>query len=154
MNYRQFFNRLVRYGHRFSIEKSLALQQRGEVRTDGLVLTCVSHRLEVEWYAREIHPWDRGCSPCEADRLFSEQCFADTDAAVSRLFTELPEIDVIQFRVLKSGSRDELLTGTVVRPAPDVSDRHASPRSRLWRMGVRVSMLALAAAVYVSVAAP
>jgi hypothetical protein len=125
------------------VERSLALQRRGEVRQDGLTLTKASHHLEIEWRAREIHPWDRGCSPQEEMRLFREQCFSDTEAAICRLFAALPVIDLIQFRVIHPNSEDQLLGGAVARSGLKQAKSDASIRGRLWQMGVNVSGLAI-----------
>jgi hypothetical protein len=92
---KSILQRLQIYDTRQQIENALALQRRGEVRGDGLTLTQVSHHLEIEWRAREIHPWDRVSESEERELLFSEQSVADTDAALSRLFDKLPELDVI-----------------------------------------------------------
>jgi hypothetical protein len=39
---------------------ALEVNRRAGVRNDGLSLRSMRNRLEVEWQAREIHPWDRG----------------------------------------------------------------------------------------------
>ena len=84
-------------------------------------MTQVSHRLEVAWRARQIHPWARGCEPEEQGRRFAEHSIADTDEALSRLSRELPQIDVIDFKVIHrdpcctglcSGIQGRLCTGT------------------------------------------
>jgi hypothetical protein len=128
---------------RAGITRSLALHRRGEVRQDGLTLTKACHHLEIEWRAREIHPWDRGCSPEEEMRLFTEQCFSDTEAAIRRLFAALPVVDLIQFRVTHPNSEDQLLEGTVVRSVLKDTKSDASARGRLWQMGVDVSGIAI-----------
>src|ERR1700721_477179 len=56
---------------RMGVENALALYRRGEARREGLTLTQVSHRLEVAWRARQIHPWARGCEPEEQGRRFA-----------------------------------------------------------------------------------
>lgn len=99
-----FFKNVLRkvnlYSDRQGTKNALALHRRGEVRRDGLTLVQASHRLEIEWRARDIHPCDRGCKGAEYELEFTEQSLADTEAALSRLFKELPEIDVIEFRVI------------------------------------------------------
>jgi len=126
------------------IERALALNRRGEVRRDGLALIGASRTLEIEWRARTIHPWDADYSSSEPESLFAEQCFADTDAALHRLLIELPDIDEIRFRVIHPESDAQLLAGTVTRTAVSESVAGASPRNRLWHMGVRVSVVILA----------
>jgi hypothetical protein len=142
MTLQTLLKKLVADSFRAGIKRALALHRRGEVRPDGLTLTRALHHLEIEWRAREIHPWDRGCSPQEEMRLFTEQCFSDTEAAICRLFGALPVIDVIQFRVIHLNSEDQLLEGTVARSALKQAKSDAPARARLWQMGVNVSTLA------------
>jgi len=120
---------------------ALALNRRGEARRDGLELVSASQSLDVAWAARGLHPWDRDHSPIEQERLFSEQCYADTDAALQRLFHEFPEVDLIRFRVVRQGSDEQLLAGSVARSKVTQQTSDASARTRLWQMGVRVSLL-------------
>lgn len=129
--------RLIRNRRRTAVEGALALQRRGEARSDGLRLVSASHMLEIQWRARDIHPWDRGRPRGRAEHLFHEQCYADTEAAVARLFDALPEVDAICFRVLQPDSDEELLAGLVTRGAMDGRDLGATPRTRLWQMGIR-----------------
>jgi len=88
---------------RKAIQGALDLHNRGEVRRDGLTLTHASHHLKVEWRAREVHPWDRASASKQREFLLAEQSMADTDAALGRLFNELPEVDVIEFHCDASG---------------------------------------------------
>jgi hypothetical protein len=125
------------------INNALSLHRRGEGRRDGLTLTQASHRLEIEWRARDVHPWDRSSEPEERERLFTEQSIADADAALSRLFNELPEIDVIEFSVTHPDSHQRILAGTVERAARVPSRRGLSPRTRLWHRGVSTTILAI-----------
>jgi len=125
---------------------------KGEVRGDGLTLTQASHHLEIEWRARDVHPWDRGSESEEREVLFTEESLADSDAALSRLFNKLPEIDVIRFRVIHPHSDQRILAGTVERSACLPSTRCVSPRTRLWHRGVTTAILALGAFALVSVA--
>jgi hypothetical protein len=120
---------------------ALALNRRGEARRDGLDLVSATQSLEVAWTARGLHPWDRDRSSLEQEQLFTEQCFADTDAALQRLFVEFPEIDLIRFKVIRPGSDEQLLTGSVPRSKVTQPTSDASARTRLWQMGVRVSLL-------------
>jgi hypothetical protein len=121
---------------------ALALNRRGEARRDGLDLISASQSLEVVWAARQLHPWDRTHTSVEQERLFTEQCYADTDAALQRLFLEFPEVDSIRFRVLRPGSDEQLLGGSVARSkVAQPASSGASARTRLWQMGVRVSVL-------------
>jgi hypothetical protein len=97
------------------IDRALALHQRGEVRSDGLQLTSARTTLNIEWLARDIHPWDRDMSAEKAEQLFAEQCLNDTNAAIARLFTELPVLDAIELRVKRSPGQPPLLSGVVHR---------------------------------------
>ena len=132
------------------IQESLALHHRGEVRRDGLSLNRASHHLEIEWRARDIHPWDRTDDTEIKDSLFAEQSAADADAVLSRLFKALPEIDVIEFRVIHPDSNARILAGTVERAAPVPRTRDASPRTRLWHRGVTIAVSALVAFAFFS----
>jgi hypothetical protein len=129
---------------RKAIQDALALHHRGEVRRDGLTLTQASHHLEIEWRARDLHPWDRASEYGEREPLIAEQSIADTDAALSRLFKDLPEINVIRFRVTHPDSGRSILAGTVERSARAPSTRGVSARTRLWHRGV-ATMLAIVA---------
>jgi len=143
--FKNLLRRLYLHDHRRGIESALALHHRGEVRTDGLTLMRSTHRLEIEWRAREIHPWDRGSEHVEGDPQFVEQSLSDTDAALSRLFIALPEVDVIDFRVVHPGSDACILAGTVERTAPVPSTRRLSPRTRLWHRGVTAMLVGVVA---------
>ena len=80
---KRFFcsNERLRYQH--NIEIALALNRRGEVRSDGLRLKNTSNRLTIEWSARNIHPWDRDLEPEQRAALFVEQCLDDTEAGLT-----------------------------------------------------------------------
>jgi hypothetical protein len=124
-----------------SAQDALALNRRGEARRDGLELISASQSLDVSWTARGLHPWDRSQSSLDRDRLFTEQCYADTDAALQRLFVEFPEVDAIRFRVLHPESNEQMLAGSVARSMATPQAADVSARTRLWQMGVRVSTL-------------
>jgi hypothetical protein len=128
-----------------AIQGALGLHNRGEARRDGLTLTQVSHYLEIEWRARDVPPWDRVCESEERESLFAEQSIADTDAALSRLFNELPEIDVIEFRVTHPDTDQRILAGKVERSARMPITRGVSARTRLWHRGVTVTILVIVA---------
>jgi hypothetical protein len=127
------------------IQESLALHHRGEVRRDGLSLNRASHHLEIEWRARDIHPWDRTDDTEIKDSLFAEQSAADADAVPSRLFKALPEIDVIEFRVMHPDSCELIVSGTVERSDPVPETRDVSARTRLWRRGVTTGLFSIVA---------
>lgn len=142
MTFRTLIKRLTGRGATSkAAEEALALNRRGEARRDGLDLVSATQSLEVAWAARGLHPWDRDRSAVEREQLFTEQCYADTDAALQRLFVEFPEIDLIRFRVTRPGSDEQLLSGSVSRSRVTQPASDASARTRLWQMGVRVSLL-------------
>jgi hypothetical protein len=137
ISFKSVLQKLNLYRNRQGIEHALALHRRGEVRGDGLTLIKASCQLDIEWRARDIHSWDRGCQGAKYELLFTEQTLDDADAALSRLFKELPEVDVIVFKVFHPGSDVRILAGTVERSAPVPRTLDASPRTRLWYRGVR-----------------
>jgi hypothetical protein len=122
--------------HRHNIEWALALHRRGEVRPDGLEATRVSNHLEIEWTARNIHPWDRGQN-WASGFSFVDQTLADTDAAVARLFKALPQVDVIMLRIFDPASGAAIIGGTVYRSAISDVNRNVSVRMRLSRWGLK-----------------
>ena len=128
--------RLDTLRYRRGIERSLALYLRDEVRSDGLKLMKLTNRLEIEWCARDIHPWDRHDPPDERAWLFVRQCLADTDAAITRLFRELPQVDTIALTVLEPHSESVIMAGTVDRDAVE-PDARLSVGMRLWQRGIK-----------------
>jgi hypothetical protein len=122
---RAILGKLDGFLYRRSIASALALNQRGEARPDGLTLSHMQTRLEIEWYARAIHPWDRSrrLPAAETEQLYAQQCLRDTEAAISRLFDRLPNLDTIDVKVLDRNSGMPILTGTVLRSALETSER-------------------------------
>ncbi len=115
--------------------KALALNQRGEARSDGLSLNHFQDRLKIEWRAREVHPWDRDFPAVRTAQLFAEQCLDDTNAALERLFADLPEIDVVEFKVTHPISGAPILSGSVARFEARTVRAHSSAM-RLKQLGV------------------
>lgn len=132
-----FLRKLDLWWYHHSISHALALHLRGEVRRDGLTINYVCNRLEIQWWARDIHPWDRNLPPETKAPLFAKQALADTEAAISRLFEALPEVDVIELTVLEPTSETIILSGTVHRSALSTA-RHdlLSVGMRLRELGV------------------
>jgi hypothetical protein len=97
------------------VHRALALPQRGGVAKDILLLKELFVHLRVEWFARDVHPWDRDLSKERQAELFTQQCLEDVDAAIPRLFNELPEIDVVEIGVLDRESNAKIITGVVNR---------------------------------------
>src|SRR5580700_11852234 len=93
--------------------RALALHRRGEVRPDGLELKAMSTTMRIEWFARDIHPWEPVVDPARRERLFAEQCLRDVDATITRLFQEIPELDALEVRVFHHDSAFPLMAGIV-----------------------------------------
>jgi hypothetical protein len=117
------------------ISRALALHLRGESRSDGLTLNRKHTRLMLEWRARDIHPWDRAVCPENRSALFVQQCFADTGAALSRLFEQLPQSDSIHVRVLHPHSDAVIMAGVVSRASLKTT-RPLSDRIWLGQIGL------------------
>jgi hypothetical protein len=114
---------------------ALALNQRGEARPDGLALNRFEHWLDIEWRARDVHPWDRDLSAARIVRLFAEQCLDDTSAALDRLFSKLPEIDVVEFKVTHPASGAPILSGSISR-SEACTVKASSSGMKLKQLGV------------------
>jgi hypothetical protein len=121
------------------IQRALALNQRGEARSDGLQMTSAKTTLRIDWLAREIHPWDRDLPAERAERLFSQQCLEDANAAITRLFAEIPVLDSIEVCVRRDISRPPILAGTVYRNSLTSND-YASIGMRLRAIGLSFRM--------------
>ncbi|MGO9058702.1 MAG: hypothetical protein ACLQU2_15130 [Candidatus Binataceae bacterium] len=121
------------------LDRAMALRRRGGIRADGLRVTAARTTLHIEWVAREIHPWDRDLTEDDAERRFTQQCLDDTDAAISRIFNEIPVLDTIEVCVRRGITGPPLLTGTVQRDSLRTSD-HVSTGMRLRELGVRFRM--------------
>lgn len=100
---------------RQKIDRALSLHQRGEARRDGLRLESARTTLHIGWIARNVHPWDSTLPRERLEQLFAQQCLADTEAAVSRLFNEVPVLDAIEVKVRKDQGGPALMLGIVKR---------------------------------------
>jgi hypothetical protein len=138
----RYFGKLAGWWFRRGVEDALALNRRGEVRSDGLKLDGMCSHLEIRWHARDIHPWDRELlRGGRKQAAFAEQALADTEAAILRLFERLPHVDVIELTVLEPTSEILIAAGAVHRS--DLSARRAHLRSvkmRLRDIGVQYSL--------------
>ena len=121
--------------YRRGIDRALALHMRREARRAGLTLKRLSHRLEIEWCAREIHPWDRNKPEHERASLYSQQSLADTESAITRLFEAMPQVDVIDVTVREHDSENVIMAGSVDRSAAG-GDPGLSVGMRLWNRGI------------------
>ena len=129
--------KLGEYCYERGIQRALALHLRGEVRRDGLTLSAATTHLDIEWRAREIHPWDRLLlSPSQKANAFVEQALADTEAAIDRLFSDLPQVGIITLRVREQNSERLIISGTVQRPDALARNRGLSIGMRLKYLGV------------------
>jgi hypothetical protein len=139
-----FFTHLFKPSVEQIVRRALALRPRGAVPNDVLILNNLilsGHRLKLEWRARDIHPWDRDLPLAEQAELFSEQALHDTDVALIRLFRGLPEIEQIEFQVLKpDGFGDVILVGVVDRERVLDPEQPLSLRMRLRMLGVTYQM--------------
>jgi hypothetical protein len=140
-----FFTHLFMTSVEKIVRRALSLRPRGAVPNDVLVLDnlILSARcLKLEWRARDVHPWDRELPLTEQAELFSEQALQDTDAALIRLFQGLPEIEQIDFQVLKpDGLGDVILAGVVDRESVLAPELQLSLRMRLLNLGVTYQMV-------------
>ncbi len=126
-------NRL--HGH--NLEWALALHRRGEVRRDGLKAVVVRNRMEIEWRARQIHPWDQDRPPEVRKALFVRQALCDTEAAIDRIFSSMPYLDEIRLRIVDPDSNAEIVAGEVSRTDCVEARGHSSVGMRLHASGVR-----------------
>ena len=126
---------------RGSIDKALAVN-RYEVRPDGLSLEGTSFRLAITWRARDIHPWDGDLAADNRALRLVEQTFSDNLAALERLFVALPEVDVIDLRVLEADARKHgtLLNGLISRREFETCQL-SSPAMRLRLLGLNFNLV-------------
>ena len=123
--------------YRRRIEKLLALHDRGEVRCDGLRLNRLRNRLELQWRARDVHPWDRTLSAERRAKAFLDQATADTEAVIERAFESMPQVDVIDLAVIDPASEVTIISGAVDRSVWAGMRSLRSARMRLMELGVR-----------------
>jgi hypothetical protein len=136
--FQRSFHQLRLLAYRRRIEQALAFTSRGAAGRNGLRLKSVWNRLEIEWCARDLHPWDRDLPPQKRAQLVVKQCLADTEEAILTLFTALPQIDVLELKVVAPGSDAVLLAGTVHRSSlAEERRKPLSVKMRLNDMGVR-----------------
>jgi len=117
------------------VRRALALQPRGFVARDILLVSHLAVRLHVEWLARDVHPWDRHLPQERRAELFAHQCLEDVDAAIRRLLGKLPEVDVLEIAVFDPNSRAKIITG-LIRRDDAVTPKRLALGMRLKAMGV------------------
>jgi hypothetical protein len=122
---------------RSRVIRALTLAPRGAVANDGLSLRNMSPSLTVEWYARDVHPWDNDLPAERRAELFTAELMADTVAAIRQMFERLAEVDVIHVRVLEPNEPHEtILAGTVCREDLRAARDCPSPAMNLKLLGV------------------
>ena len=129
-------NQIEVWRYRRNIDWALGLNRRGEVRRDGLTLNIARNHLEIQWRARDVHPWDQDLPLQKRAVALFEQTLTDTDAAISRLFRALPQVDVIDLSVLEPAAEDIMLNGAVHRSTFSEREGLPSVRMRLYGLGV------------------
>jgi hypothetical protein len=111
----QCCRKLEIWRYRGNVKRAVALHLRGEVRGDGLLVEHLCCHLEIRWRPRDLHPWDQDHPAPEREMLRREQAMADTEAAIHRLFEQLPYVDVIDLSVLEPGFNNPIIAGTAHR---------------------------------------
>jgi hypothetical protein len=141
-----FITRFFQPSVQRTVKRALALKPRGAVPHDVLILNSMNvsgHSLQVEWRARDVHPWDRHLPLSEQADLFSALALEDTNEAIVRLFKRLPDIERIQLQVLNPmASGGVILSGVVDRETALDSEPPPSLRWRLIMLGVSFRMVA------------
>jgi hypothetical protein len=130
---------LVSSALRSIAKKALAIVSRGAVPNDVLELGKISiHQLQLEWRARDIHPWDRDIPFEQQEHQFCDMALQDTELALVGLFEKLPYVEQIDFRVFEPGASDRvIIAGCVEREEFMSAQFSQSIRMRLKMMGVR-----------------
>jgi hypothetical protein len=121
------------------VRKALALNRRREARVDGLELKRLKTTVHVEWIAREVHPWDRNRPAMSVQKLYTLQCLEDAQAAIERLFDQIPDAEAIEVRVFCTAAQPPVMAGIIHR----TDLRHAihdSPGMNLKSLGVKFKM--------------
>jgi hypothetical protein len=131
------FRKLDGRRYKRNIKRALALHLRGEVRKDGLTPISVTTHCNIEWHARDVHPWDRGLlPPAQMALAFVRQSLTDTEAAIGRLFEALPQVDVLTVKVLHCTAESVIISGSVSRRDFAARDQQLSVGMRLLYLGL------------------
>jgi hypothetical protein len=121
--------------------KALTLARRAAVPDDGPRIRKMSVALRLEWYARDIHPWDCDLPAERRAELFTAALMAETIAAIRQTFERLAEVDEVEIRVLAPNEPDKpdktVLTGTVCRDDLSAAQACPSPAMSLKLLGIR-----------------
>src|SRR5215831_10427610 len=123
-------------GH--TVGKALNIGPIGRGGRQRLQICRITGQLDVEWRARDLDPWDRDLPLERRSDLFQTQTIMDTDNAVARLFSLVPEVDTITIQVRSPQSDGStILAGTISRTSHAACRAVPSPRMRLKMMGIR-----------------
>jgi hypothetical protein len=125
---RRFMRRVV---------QALRAGRRAGIASDERRLQKISSHLDLEWNARDVHPWDRDLPRERQAELLATQLLEDTVSVIRRLFNTLPEVDTIRISVREpSEPHNVLLEGTVTRAALRRVRECPSPAMSLKLLGV------------------
>ena len=128
----------VCFGRAFAEQLTEHWRSNRAVVSSALRVNRLSGQLQVEWAARQIHPWDRDLPPHRQAKMFCNQTITDVDRAVAKLFQTLPEIDAITIRFVEpNNARRVLIAGTVLRKDLSAAGSPSSSRMRLKLLGIR-----------------
>lgn len=123
---------------RTRVARALKPAARGGVLNDVLSLKAVSACVTVEWYARDVHPWDRDLPAESQAELLLDTARIDTLAAIRALFGTLPEVSEMRIRVIEPHAPHQaLFDGTVLREDADDVPTSVSPAMQLNILGIR-----------------
>ncbi len=130
---RQMWRRLTR---------ALGISGRAGGAGTSVSLASLSTHLDVEWYARDIHPWDRDLPIERKAVLFAKGSLAHTVTAIRRAFERFPEVESVQIRVLDPRKPHGLLfAGSVFRGDLASVPQNLSPAMTLKLLGIAYRLI-------------
>ena len=123
------------------LAKALGIGRRPADSADVTPLRHVSTHMEIEWYARDIHPWDRDLPDKRKAALFAEGSLAHTATAIRRAFERFPEVTSVSIRVLAPRKPHGILfAGSVSRLDLAGVPENLSPAMTLKLLGITYQM--------------
>jgi hypothetical protein len=123
------------------VAQALGLGPRAGERRRREPIRRVATHLEVEWYAYDVHPWDRDLPDERRARLFAEGVLAHTVTAIRGAFDRFAEVDSIAITVLEPRRPHRvLLRGAVTRRDVADASRTVSAAMSLKLLGVEYRM--------------
>jgi hypothetical protein len=124
------------------LTKALGIGRRPAESSGVATLNQVSTHLEIEWYARDVHPWDRDLPDKRKAVLFAEASLAQTATAIRRAFERFPEVSSLSIRVLAPRKPHGLLfSGSVLRRDLEGVPGHLSPAMTLKLLGIDYQLI-------------